>query len=136
MPGNATCDIASAARAIRRITAKQPTRPAAIAIVIESKKVLKVMDVIVEGRSIDFREQIGREDLPRRPKARVFMPEAQHVRRVLINDRKVVRDEKHRDALFFLKMTHYLIQLLLTWLIHTCRGFIEQQDGRIAQERE
>jgi hypothetical protein len=40
MPGRATCAIASEASDIRRITAKQPTRPATVDIATDSERVL------------------------------------------------------------------------------------------------
>ena len=59
-----------------------------------------VMDVVVNSASIDFREQVGRENLPRRSAARVSTAQAQHVRGVSINDRKLVRDEEDAETLF------------------------------------
>ena len=66
-----------------------------MAMVIDSRRFSIIMHVIVYRRSIDFVEQIRREDLPGRPKAYALATQAQYVSSVLVYHRQLVRDEEH-----------------------------------------
>src|SRR5262249_10300033 len=103
MPGSATWERASAARAIRRISAKQATRPAATAMATGSANASGLMDVVIHGRPVHLVEDVGREDRPRRPQARLAPAQAQHGGRVPVDDGQLVRDEEDREPLLLLE---------------------------------
>ena len=89
MPGSATCEMASAASVILRMTAKQPTKPAAEAMLIESANEpssRNVMDMKPDGHTVKPGEYLGREDGLRRPNAAIVPAKAQNVGGVSVND--------------------------------------------------
>src|SRR5882724_3065531 len=130
--------MASAARTIRLITAKEPTSPAAIATAIErtSAPGSIVMDVESGGRSIDLVKEIRRQHRFWRPEARSFTRQAEDVRRIPVDHAQLVRDEDDGQAVCFLKATDQLIQALLPGLVDARRGLVEQQDAGPAHERQ
>ena len=71
MPGRATWESASAASAIRRMITKEPTRPAATAIAIDSailvsSVLVELMDVVLHRRAIQLVHERRRQDAPGR----------------------------------------------------------------------
>src|ERR1700690_1740353 len=94
IPGRAMCEMASAARVIRRMTAKQPTSPAAApapmerAMVLGSRLVgdivgllilirvplvgqaMVVVHMVADRFAVERLQALRREDGPRRPEAR------------------------------------------------------------------
>src|SRR5260370_17725916 len=95
IPGSATCEIASAASVIRRITAKHPTNPAAVAIAKESTSELisiVVMDVESNPRAVEFAKRLGSQNLLRYSEARIGSAHAQDPLPMLINDPHSVHD--------------------------------------------
>src|SRR5215813_4906853 len=136
MPGSATWERASAASAIRRISAKQPTRPAATAMATGSASASGLMDVVIHGRPVHLVEDVGREDRPRRPQARLAPAQAQHGGRVPVDDGQLVRDEEDREPLLLLEAPRQLVQALLPRLVDAGGRLVEQEDGRVAGEGE
>src|ERR1700693_146902 len=128
--------MASAARAIRRMTAKQPMRPAAIAVAIESASapVSRPMDVELDGSAVKLVKQVRGEDLSGRSEPGALAGQAENVGRVPVDHAQVVRDQKNCEALLLLDAPHELVQLLLARLVDAGRGFIEQQDTGAADE--
>src|SRR5579875_204242 len=127
MPGSATWDSGSAASAIRRITAKQPTSAAATAIATDSSKVSLLMHVILLG-SVNLAKQFGGENRLRGPKIGLGPAQAKHVGRVSVNRRQFMRDEEHGQSLVLLQPMHQFVQALLARLINSGRRLIQQQD--------
>src|SRR5216684_3443637 len=139
IPGSATCEIASAASVIRRITAKHPTNPAAVAIAKESTSELisiVVMDVESNPRAVEFAKRLGSQNLLRYSEARISSAHAQYRRRMLINDAQVVRDQQHGHAALLLEPLNHRVDFLLAGLVDAGGGLVEQQDTRIADKRE
>src|SRR6516225_6339435 len=136
MPGSATCDRASPARAMRRMTAKHPTSPAATAIAIESTSSSLVMHVISHRGAVQLVEQVRCEHGPWWTNARAVATKTQDIRGVAVDDRQLVRNEQHGQALVLLQPAHELVQALLTRFINARRRFIEQEDVRVAHERK
>src|SRR6266540_1122388 len=105
MPGRATCAIASEASDILRITAKQPTRPAAADIAMDSERVLTqvIVAMVLHRRPVHVLDGLGSEDLPRWSKAGPRRPaQAQHVVRIAIDQAQLVGDEEQRQATLLL----------------------------------
>src|SRR5262245_28499057 len=108
MPGSATCDNASPASAMRRITAKHPTSPAASAIVADRASASMLMYVKRHRRSVDFVKEIRRQNGRGLTEMRRSAAQTQDVRGVLVHDRQIVRDEKHRQPAFRLQPLNQL----------------------------
>src|ERR1044071_1893303 len=139
MPGRATCDRASAASAMRRMTAKQPTSPAATAIAAGTTSVsMVIVEVKLDPASVEPREQILRENFPRLPVADLAeaASQTQDSGREFMDDRQVVRHEKHRELPLPLQAHDQLVQPLLSGFIDTRGRFVEQQHVRLPCERE
>src|ERR1700690_2737626 len=121
MPGSAMCEIASAARVILRMTAKQPTKPAAAPAATESAMALgsKVMvNVVGDGSAVEFFKELGGENLPRDAEARVPARQAKHIGGVVIDDTQVVRDEQDGQAAFGTKTIERVVDGVLARLVH------------------
>src|ERR1700690_2623906 len=124
--------MASAASAIRGMTAKQPTRTAATATVMEttSAPISRGMDVELHRFAVELMQALGRQDRLGRPHARVCMAEAENIRRVAIDHAEVVRNQENCQPLLLLHAPDELVELLLPWLVHAGSGLIEQEHGR------
>ena len=95
IPGSATCEIASEARVMRRITAKQPTRPAATAIATgraSASGEMVAMHVEPVRGAIRFLQPLGSEHVFRGAEERraVAGREAQDRVGVLVHQRELV----------------------------------------------
>src|SRR6266550_5924747 len=134
MPGSATCDSASPARAIRRITAKQPTSPAASAIAVERVSASMVMDVKCYRRPVNLVEQLRGQDRSRRAEVCGASTETEHIGCVLIDNRELVRNQEYRQMPIGLKALNELIQPLLSGFVDTGGRLVEQQDVRIPHQ--
>src|SRR6202165_1204135 len=138
MPGKATWAIASAASDILRITAKQPTRPAAIAIAMETERALTevIVAVVLDRSPVHLLESLGWEDLPRRTEAGAHRPaQTQHVGRVAIDEAQLVGDEEQRQTALLLQTMDHLVEQLLARVIHAGGRVVGQQHRRGADER-
>src|SRR4051812_1986841 len=117
IPGSATCEIASDASAIRRITAKQPIIPAAIAMASEAMiQPTSCMDVVVDG-AVQLVQPLGGEDLGRRTEPRALAAEAQHRRGVMIHDAELVRDHQRGQPAVAAQPRDQLVEPLLARLV-------------------
>src|SRR5262249_1359684 len=103
IPGNATCDSASPARAMRRMTAKQPTSPAASAIVADSARASMFMHVKGDRRPVNLVQEIRRQNGRGFAKVRRSGAQAEDVRGMLMHHRQIVRDKKHGKFAFGLE---------------------------------
>src|SRR5579872_2442816 len=121
IPGNAMCDSGSAASDILRMTAKLPTKPAAMAIAIESTADSRLMDVVPQRRAVEVLKHLRRQSLLRRAKAGLGPTETQDVIAIAVNDREVVGNEKDGQALFMLQSMQQRVDLLLPRLINAGR---------------
>src|SRR5574341_1980752 len=139
IPGSATCEMASEARVMRRITAKQPTRPAATAMPTGSASApieSVVMDVEPHRHAVRLLQSLGGKDFHRRPVAARPPAKAQHVRRVAVDETQLVRDEQDREAGALLNTPHHGVHRLLARLIDAGGRLVEQQHGGISHQRE
>ena len=71
-----------------------------------------------------------------RPDGCPLPTQAEHLGRVLIQDRELVRDEEDGESLIVLQTAHQFVQALLPRLIHSGGWLVEQEDVRIADKRE
>src|SRR5664279_223084 len=97
IPGSAMCEIASAASVIRRMTAKQPTKPAAAPAPMESAMALGskvIVNVIGNRCAVQLGKQLGGENVPRNTETGMPARQTQHIGGVLIDDAEIVRDEQ------------------------------------------
>src|SRR6478609_3375636 len=136
IPGNATCDSASPASAMRRITAKHPMSPAASAIVDDSARASMLMDVKGNGRSVDLVQQIRREDGPGFSEMCGAAAQTQYVGRVLMGNGQIVGNQENGEPPFRLQPLDDFIQPFLSWFIDARRRLVEQQHIGIAHQRK
>src|ERR1017187_6171668 len=131
------CDMASAASGIRRITAKQPTTPAAAPVAIERARLLGsklIVDVVADGCAVELFE-VGRgEHGGGTPEERATMRKAQDVRRNTVDHAEIVGDEEGRELPLAPEPLERVVQARLTGLVHTGRGLVEEQDAGPARE--
>src|ERR1019366_3183969 len=124
---------------MRRITAKQPTSPAAMAIVSESVSELisgPVMDMEINGGSVQVTQGVGSQHGLRGAEAWVRATEAEHRVGVMVNDTEVVRDQQNGDVVLLLEPPDGGIENFLAGFVDTCGRFVEEQNVRFADERE
>src|ERR1044071_3022133 len=117
IPGSATCEIASDASAMRRITAKQPIIPAAIAIAIEAAMApASCMDVVVD-RAADLAQPLRGEDLGRCTEPRALAAQAQHRGGVVVHHAQLVRDHERGEPALAAQAGDQLVESLLAGLV-------------------
>src|SRR5262249_48004260 len=136
IPGNATCDSASPARAMRRMTAKQPTSPAASAIVADSARASMLMHVKGDRRPVNLVQEIRRQNGRGFAKMRRSGAQTQDVPRMLMDHRQIMRDEKHGKFAFRLQALDELVEPFLPRFVDTGGRFIQKQHVRITHQRK
>src|SRR5450755_4415030 len=120
MPGNATCENASAARVMRRITTKHPTRPATLAVTSSA------MDVKLHRGAVDLLQTLWSEDLPRRTETWMVSRHAKHVRGRSIDHAEIVRDREDSQPVLRAEAVHEVGQALLAGHVYSGRELVEQ----------
>src|SRR5215813_742753 len=106
---------------MRRMTAKPPIKPAAMEVAMASNAASAVMHVKTYGHPVDLLEDLGREDLSRRPDKPLAVAQTQHAVRRPEHHGQVMGDEKHRQRMFALNALDQQVELLLPWLVHIGR---------------
>src|SRR5690242_9890168 len=123
---------------MRRMTAKQPTSPAAAAIATARTSVLAgalVMHVKSQRGAVYLLEALRSEDLERRSDAcRTGATETQDARGVAVHETELVGHQEKREPLLLLKTVNHRMEPLLTWFIHAGGRLVEQQHGGSAHE--
>src|SRR5450432_1146591 len=130
--------MASAASVIRRMTAKQPTRPAAAPAPTESASALGsnvIVNVVADRGAVQLLQQLRGQDMPGRAEAGVPAGQTQNVRRVLKDHAQIVRDEQKGQTLLGTKSLDRVIDGVLSRLVHPGGGLVEQQDSRTPHQR-
>src|ERR1019366_227127 len=126
------CDMASAASVMRRITAKQPTTPAAAPVAIERARLLGsklIVDVVGDGRAVELFEAGGGEHGGGTPEERAAMRKAQDARRNAVDHAEIVGDEEGRELPLAPEPLERVIQARLPRLVDAGRGLVEEQDA-------
>src|SRR4029079_6022335 len=136
MPGSATCDSASPASAMRRITAKHPTSPAASAIVADRASASMLMHVKRDGRSVDLVQKLRRQHGRGFTEVRGPGAQTQDVRGMLVHHGQVVRNEQHRQSAFGLQPLNQLVEPFLARFVDAGGRLVEQQHIGMAHQCE
>src|SRR5579884_1393520 len=140
IPGSATCERASPASVMRRITANAPTRPAATAMASGSASALGeplIVEVKAQRRPVHFLEPLGGEDVERRAGTRGPSPrEAEHARRVAVHEAQLVGDEEHREVLVALEPVEHGVETFAAGFVDAGGELVAQEHRGRAHERE
>src|ERR1035437_387648 len=137
-PGSATCDSASEASAMRRITAMDPTRPAATAIAagISSSLSGGVMRMESHRCAIHLLEALGGKHLHRPPEIGAPWRQAKYAIAVRVHEAQIVRNQQQCHPLFELKAAQQGVDAPFTGLVDAGGRFVEQEDGGPSDQRE